>query len=359
VTSTVVIAGLVYGAPKRANGQLAASILETQPSPTLTPQAPGISIADSTQLDMPDPFLVSTKERDFLFLSTAFGDRTQSNVPEMVGRPGDWGSAHDAMPVVPSWAIPASKGGLEWDPDVVRLDGRYVMYLSPVLLLTLSPRPTHCLGVATSNSLSGPFTPVPGPPIVCQLSLGGDIDADMIQDPEGPRGPAHPNYLVWKSDNNNLPGSAPTTIWAAALSDDGLTVDGPPVQIFTPTQPWEQPVLEAPQMVKSPYGTDWLFFSAGTGFATSGYAIGAAKCQGPLGPCRDVSTTPLISSNLQGPGPGEETVFVAPDGGTWVLYSPWHAAVLSALFRPVEAARIGWDGSGPYVAEAGKFPVPG
>lgn len=357
--SAVVIAGLAYWTSKPAIGQLEGSIMASQPSPTPTPQAPGIVVAASSELDLPDPFLVSSSENDFLFLSTAFGDPTHSNVPELVGKPGDWSRPFDAVPAVPSWALPSSAGGVEWDPDVVSLDGRYVMYFAPELLPNLSTRPTHCLAVATAKSLSGPFVPVPGPPIVCQMSLGGDIDADVIQDPQGPRGPAHPNYLVWKSDNNNLPGSGPTTIWAAPLSDDGLSVDGPAVAILAPAQQWELPVLEAPQMVKSPDGAYWLFFSAGTGFTTPRYAIGAAKCQGLLGPCRDVSSVPFIGSNSQGAGPGEETVYTAPDGSTWILYSPWHATILTALFRPVEAVRIGWDSSGPYIADAGHFPSPG
>lgn len=361
MTAVVVVGAFVYATSDWANGLLPASgTAEAQPNATRTPEAPGIVIARSDQLDLPDPFLVSSGNTDSLFLSTAFGDPTKSNVPELVGIPGGtWGPVFDSLPTVPSWALPASEGGLEWDPDVVNVDGRYLMYLAPELLPGLSPRPTHCLAVAESTSLTGPFVPVPGPPIVCQMSLGGDIDADMVRDPDGPRGPAHPNYLLWKSDNNNLPGSGPTTIWAAPLSDDGLRIDGPPVAIFTPEQQWEEPVLEAPQIVSSPDGSTWLFFSAGTGFTTSRYAIGTAKCQGPLGPCSEVSSAALIATNSQGSGPGEETLFVAPDGSTWVLYSPWHATILTALYRPVEAARIGWDSSGPYVAEAGRFPAPG
>lgn len=359
ITGTVLITAVVYLTSRPANGELEGpGTAALQPNPTHDPGAPGIVIAESAQLDLPDPFLVSSKAGDFLFLSTAFGDPTRSNIPELTGSPGHWGPVFDAMPVVPSWALPASAGGLVWDPDVERFDGRYVMYFAPDLDPQLSTRVMHCLGVATSTSLRGPFHPVPGPPIVCQTTLGGDIDADVFQDPGGPRGPAHPNYLVWKSDNNNLPGSGPTTIWAAPLSNDGLSLAGRPVKIFTPKRAWEEPVLEAPQMVKSPDGKDWLFFSAGTGFTTSRYAIGAAKCQGPLGPCRDESNTPFISTNRQGSGPGEETVYVAPDHSTWVLYSPWHATIIFALFRPVEATRIGWNSAGPYVAEAGRFPSP-
>jgi hypothetical protein len=260
------------------------------------------------------------------------------------------------MPEVPAWAVPTSAGGRTWDPYVVRLGDTYVMYVAPQLR---DHHPVaHCIGVAVSHSPRGPFVPVAGPPLVCQMWLGGDIDAQVFSDPHGPRGAAHPNYLVWKSDNNDLPGSGPTTIWAAPLSNDGLALTGKAVAIFRPDRAWEDPVLEAPQMTEAPNGTDWLFFSGGDGFYTPRYAMGAAKCAGPLGGCHDTSAGPLISSNAQGSGPGEETVFVGADHSTWVLYNPWHTGELEAFIRPAEAARIGWDTRGPYVAEAGRFPSP-
>ena len=49
---------------------------------------------------------------------------------------------------------------------------------------------------------------------------------------------------------------------------------------------------------------------------------------------------------------------MAPDHSTWLLYNPWHDDEAWHWFRPVEAARIGWDSRGPYVAEAGSFPAP-
>jgi hypothetical protein len=65
----------------------------------------------------------------------------------------------------------------------------------------------------------------------------------------------------------------------------------------------------------------------------------------------------LIASNTQGAGPGEETYFIGGDGSDWLLYSPVHTGDLKRLFRPIEAARIGWDKKGPYVAATGSFPL--
>ncbi len=229
------------------------------------------------------------------------------------------------------------------------------MYYSPTVL---GARPVqHCIAVATSNSAVGPFTSKPDP-LVCDRTMGGDIDAEVFVDPAGTNGRSHPNYLIWKSDNNSTPGAGVPGVWAQPLSNNGLTLNGAPVRIYQADQPWQHSLIEAPQMVLSPSGTVFLFYSA-SGFAAPDYAMGAAQCAGPVGPCRDVSPSPLVASNLQGPGPGEETAFTAGDGSLWLVYNPWYSvAPFYPILRPAEAIRIAWNGSGPYVAEAGTFPPP-
>ncbi len=67
----------------------------------------------------------------------------------------------------------------------------------------------------------------------------------------------------------------------------------------------------------------WVFYS-GNWFNQPAYAIGAARCMGPPGPCVDISPLPLLGSNDQGQGPGEASVF-ADSSGVWMLYSPWRS----------------------------------
>lgn len=328
----------------------------SEPRPTTTPETPGIVIASSPKLDMPDPFLMSARGKDYLYFSTAFADVTDSNIPVMSGRPGHWGPVTDALPKLPSWGVPSKDNGTTWGPFVTYLQGRYVMYFA-ALLRNHTPL-SHCIGIATSSRPEGPFTPVGKSPLICQTSLGGDIDAVVFTDLHGPRGKAHPYYMVWKSDNNNILGWSPTTIWAAPLSNNGLSLAGKAVTIFNADRDWMAPLLESPQMTMAPNGSVWLFFSGGSGYYLARYAIGAAECNGPLGGCHSVTANPLIYSNLQGAGPGEETIYVGPDHSTWVLYNPWHSGEVFDLLRPTEAARIGWGPQGPYVAQAGEFPAP-
>jgi beta-xylosidase len=259
---------------------------------------------------------------------------------------------------VPSWALPSDAGvNNTWDPDVVFLDGHYIMYSAPTVREDPLKNPLHCLAVAVAVNPGGPFVPEGGP-IVCQPSLGGDIDAQFFVDPKGPDGPAHPYYMLWKSDNNNLPGSGPCLIWVAPLSNDGLSLDGTPKVIFRPTARWEEPVMEAPQMIISPNGSFWMFFSSGAGYYTDRYDIGVVSCNGVLGGCDPTTAHLFVNSNDQGIAPGEETLFIGPDGSDWLLYNPWHSRIAFEPLRPAEAVRIGWSSAGPYVAEAGKFPQP-
>ena len=320
--------------------------------------APGISIAWA-KFDLPDPFLLDVGGTYYLYLSSAFGDSTQ-NVPVLKGAPGHWSKRPiDAVPDLPAWTAgdPTKSGltGFSWSPAVYKIGDHYVMYFAPQVR---GSTPTqHCIAIALSPDPAGPFLVDPAP-FVCQRNLGGDIDPQLFVDPHGPDGPTRPDYLIWKSDNNSTPGDGVDTIWAQPLSNDGSTLEGRPVPIFTPDESWQRPLVEAPQMALSPTGALWLFFSAGEGFFTPNYGMGAVRCTGPLGPCSDPLPGPLITSNAQGAGPGEETYFVGPQGSDWLLYSPVHTGDLAYLVRPVEAARIAWRGSVPYVAQPGTFPAP-
>jgi GH43 family beta-xylosidase len=324
-----------------------------EPASTLSPQAPGIAIA-SARFDLPDPYLLDVGRTYDLYVSTAQGDSGQ-HIPVLKGSPGHWSNTPtDAVRALPSWAsTSAGVSGLNWSPAVYQLGKRYLMYFAP----TLKVATHHCVAVGVSTSPTGQFLVAPNP-IVCQWDQGGDIDAQLFVDPAGPEGPAHPNYLVWKSDNNSLPGSGTPTIWSAPLSNDGLHLTGVPVKIFQPDETWQESLVEAPELEMSPQGQVWLFYSGGAGYFSVDYGMGAARCDGPLGPCRDLTSVPLITSNAQGTGPGEESYFVAPDGSDWLLYSAIHFDALFYPYRAVEAARIGWNAAGPYVAQAGAFPAP-
>ena len=81
-----------------------------------------------------------------------------------------------------------------------------------------------------------------------------------------------------------------------------------------------------------------------------------ATCQGPEGPCADATPAPFLTSNPQGQGPGEESLY-QQGGVTWLLYSP-NAVYGRYLYRPLAVARVAVGPAGPYVSTFGGA-VPG
>jgi hypothetical protein len=310
----------------------------TEPPHSTDPAVPARVIL--TGPDPTDPFMLRIGGRYYLYTSEG---TSLMNVPLRIGpRPGRWSAPVDVLPALPAWAT----GGLTWAPDVQRVSGGWALYFTS-LVKGIDPE-THCIGSAFARSPSGPFVPT-AYPIVCQLDHRGSIDARTIT------APGNQLVLIWKSEDNanpSVPGpdqDGPTGIYAQALSPDGRRLLGRPVKILGPSEPWEGTIVEAPDMVEA-WGTYWLFFS-GNWYSSPSYGIGVAACQGPFGPCTDPDPAPLISSNLQGAGPGEESLFTDGDA-TYILYNPFHADDPGPVIpRPVVMARIGFTPRGPYVAE--------
>ncbi len=326
----------VHGAPA-----LSATAAHDSPPPDADPAAPGTFVSFGG--DQTDPFMFADGETYYLFTSRE-GYGADANVPvrtaTVVGR---WGPVSDALPELPAWAAP----GWAWAPDVHRFGNHDVLYFT-ALLRGSSPA-TMCIGAAVGTRISGPFVTLPAP-FVCQASLGGSIDPRTFVDGDGQA------YLLWKSDQNAVSQATPTQIYSQPISADGLQLLGRPTQIFGPDEAWQGEIVEAPDLVEVA-GAYFLFYS-GSWFNQPGYAIGVAPCAGPLGPCADTSPAPLLGSNEQGTGPGEESVF-ADDRGIWLVYAPFQSSFVPLLTppRPATAARLGFSSAGVYLAATPTSPA--
>jgi beta-xylosidase len=310
------------------------------PLPVADPETPG-AVIDSGR-DEPDPFLLTVHGVHYLF--TSQGNERGNPVPLRSARSlGHWGPVVKALPVVPKWAVP----GFTWAPDVHRFGHRWVLYFTAVVRST-NPS-IECIGAAVGSRPGGPYV-ARSQPFICQLDHQGSIDPRTFVDPYGK------TYMIWKSDDNANGASAPTSIFTQRLSADGLHLLGSASRIFGPDQPWQGTIVESPDMV-TVNGSYWLFYS-GNWFNSTSYAIGAARCASPLGPCADVTTQPLLASNAQGAGPGEESVY--RDGaGVWLLYSPFRYNSFGySPPRPVLMARLGFNPAGPYLGAAGPIVSP-
>lgn len=246
----------------------------------------------------------------------------------------------DPLPRLPRWA----QTNYTWSPDVREVDGRYLMWFSAGRA-GKKVAPMKCIGVATARSIYGPYVSHERKPLICQTSHYGSIDPRTFLAPDGRL------WLLWKSDDNAHWTTATRTIlFSQRLSANGLRLVGKRYELLTANEPWENGIIEAPDMVFA-HGRYWLFYS-GNWFNQPYYAIGLAQCAGPAGPCRPSPKGPWLASNAQGTGPGEETVFY--DGSRWwLLYAPSAVDYTINTNRPAALARLVFSSMGPRVVRPG------
>jgi beta-xylosidase len=257
--------------------------------------------------NFPDAFVL-VHGSEFIAYSTNDGP----NVPVAVSRdlvhwsfasdPSKPGKKLDALPVLGSWA----KKGFTWAPEVLQLGRSYLLYYTA----SDRRRNAQCIGVAIASDPLGPFVDQHSEPIVCQSELGGSIDADAFRDADGKL------YLYFKNDGNRV--GKHSAIWGQQLSVDGQSPLGAPVELIRDDKTWEQKLVEAPSMVRSPLGYELFFSAAYFGWnddqRLSPYAMGYASCSGPLGPCRKSPESPILHSFYDREagclsGPGHQSIF--------------------------------------------------
>jgi hypothetical protein len=285
------------------------------------------SSAPSYPGDFPDPYVLAAQDKYFAFSTQVKVGSAWVNVPVLASGDGRTGWAPpatggDALPTLPGWARP----GNTWAPSVVQspTTGQFILYYT----VTQASTGLQCVSAATANVASGPFTDTSTGPLVCQTVLGGSIDPDPFQAPNGKL------YLLWKSDDNRF-GRA-TSLWARRIRPDGLgfTAGSSPTLLLSATAAWEQGIVEGPTMTAVAVGRSYsyfLFYGAGR-WDSPAAGIGYARCSGPLGPCTKLSTTgPWLTGGTgatAGVGPSGPTLWVpigaSPTGALQQLtYHAW------------------------------------
>jgi beta-xylosidase len=156
--------------------------------------------------------------------------------------------------------------------------------------------------------------------------------------------------LVWKSGG----GVGSAKIWSQQLNPTGtaFAANTSPAQLLGPDQAWEGGTVEAPDMVTA--GGRYFLFYSGNNWSSPNYAVGAATCAGPLGPCTDTSSQPLLSTGAGADGPGGESVFADTSGSYWIAF---HAYIPGSVGYPnsrdLFLRRLDLSGSAPVVGPAG------
>jgi beta-xylosidase len=299
--------------------------------------------------DFPDPFLLEHEGRYLAYASNAGGANVQMATStdletwQFLWNEQQSTQRHDAMPVLPPWA----REDFTWAPEVLRTGAGFVLYFTA----RHTASGLQCVGAASSVDPKGPFTSSASEPLVCQLDLGGTIDASPFRAADGQL------YLYFKNDGNNPAFNKPTEIFVQRLSADGLSLVGDPVSLIRNDKPWEGRVVEAPTMVDRG-GSYVLFYSANhygweSSQTLSNYAIGYATCEGPLGPCTDSPNNPFLSSTPQPclSGPGHQTVFQT--GGK--EYFAFHSWAVTATCKSSDRGRfmhitqLSWENDAPQI----------
>ncbi|HVE87711.1 MAG TPA: glycoside hydrolase family 43 protein [Myxococcales bacterium] len=301
--------------------------------------------------DFPDPFILEYGGQYLAYATNTEGVNVQmASSPDLTSWRILWddpgaGRFHDALPVLPSWAL----AGDTWAPEVLQAAGGFVLYFTA----RHAASGLQCVGAATSQDPMGPFTSQSSQPLVCQYQLGGTIDASPFRAPDGQL------YLYFKNDGNNPDFNKPAEIFAQRLAPDGLSLTGAPVSLVRNDQPWEGRVVEAPTMVERD-GAYVLFYSANdygwqSAQRVSSYAIGYATCDGPLGPCADAPANPFLASSAQPclSGPGHQTVLRTAAGSEYLAFHSWSATREchpANLGRFMHIVQLSWTNGVPRIS---------
>jgi len=282
--------------------------------------------------DFPDPFVTRSGTTYY-----AFG--TQSGLTQVQTLTSTdlhtWKAGQDALPRLPSWA----QFGYVWGPSVLARSAGYVLYYAT----RVEANGRQCLSRAVSVLPQGPYVDTSNGPFICQLDRGGSIDPSPFVDADGTA------WLLWKSEGT-LDGE-PTRIWSARLAPDGQSLASAPTELLQTAEPWEQPIIERPSMVRTPDGHHVMFY-AGNRWQTSSYAMGWASCAGPSGPCARGASGPVLSSFGSVAGPGSAQEFTDLTGAWHVAYCAWTAPEVGYPrgARRLHLAALSFSGGRPVIS---------
>jgi len=283
--------------------------------------------------NFPDPDVLQVGDTFYAYATTNYLAASGSGSHIQAARSSDlvtWERlpAPGVLPELPAWSgmtplFGPNPHSATWAPDVTQIGDRFVLYYTAPALDLPRPdgRPSQCLSVAVSDAPDGPFVDSSAGPIACQADLGGSIDGSYFQDADGTQ------YLVWKNDGNCC--GLPTNFWLQALSADGTSVTGEPIQLegLENDKAWEGGVIESPQILIHD-GRYYMFFS-GNNFASGSYAVGYATADALGGPYTDAEENPILSTDFQSApelglaGPGHQGIFTDADGDLWMAYHAW------------------------------------
>jgi hypothetical protein len=254
---------------------------------------------------------------------------------------------------LPSWAD-TSRGAALWAPDIRFVDGRYRLYYV-VTETTVTDEPNdNAIGVAFSDSPTGPWTDSGGPVVGPRRGGAGEPGNFLWTfDPSHVVGPDGTEYLFY--------GSYYGGIWVTQLNDDGTRAVGSPTRVAIDNK------YEGAYVVER-NGWWYLFASSANCCAgpTTGYSVHVGRSRDLRGPYVDREGVPLNQSRAGGTpvlaqngnrwvGTGHNAVVTDLAGQDWTLYhaidrsDPYLTGTDGINERPMLLDRLDWIGGWPTV----------
>ncbi|MEU5722066.1 family 43 glycosylhydrolase [Micromonospora sp. NPDC047738] len=288
------------------------------------------------------------------------GERRAHRVP--IARSADlvdWTYVGDAFAPDqrPSWAAP---GAMFWAPDVRRVAGRWVMYVTVTDTTVSGDTFDTAIGAATAPTPAGPWTFADAPVVAPRPGGGGGylwtIDPSQFTDVDGR------NYLYYGSYYGGLS--------VTELSPDGLTAVGTPTLVAIDNK------FEGSYVLRRD-GWYYLFASTANCCAgpATGYSVQVGRARSPRGPFVDqdgqrldvsrAGGTPVLTQNgNRWIGTGHNGVLTDLSGQDWIVYhaidraDPYLDEPFGINERPMLLDRLDWVAGWPTV-NAGAGPSDG
>ena len=277
-----------------------------------TPQNAEYIFPDPIIHNLADPFILTASD-GYYYLYGTFTNRN--------GEFATWKSADlinwEPQGIVFSYTDESWAYTNFWAPEVLERNGKFYLFY------TARERGTERLhiGLATSNSPTGPFVDERNEPL---LGLDfGNIDGSPLITEDGRI------FLYFSRDcsENVVNGIHRSDIYVIELSEDFQPI-GDPQFLMSPLQEWEtQSIQRHWRWVEAPIviyldGTYYMTYSANP-YWSFYYGIGVATSTSPTGPFTRYENNPVVAGNHeQGiSGPGHNGIFRSHDGTrTYIVY---------------------------------------
>ncbi|KAK4236608.1 glycosyl hydrolase [Achaetomium macrosporum] len=241
-------------------------------------------------LDFPDPSITYDPHSSTWYAFATQGNNKNIQAASAPSPQGPWTylPSTDPLPVPGSWVDTTSPR--IWAPDVQYLSesDTFVLYYSGLV----AGSAYHCVGAATADNITGPYTPG-DEPLVCPLDEGGAIDAAGFRDEtDGSR------WVVYKVDGsakgpggpcgNGDPPGEPTPLRLQRVDEgDGVTLVGDAITILDRDPEVDGPLVEAPSLVRvgdGGGGGGFVLFYSSHCFNSAEYDVRYAMAERIQGP---------------------------------------------------------------------------